>query len=63
MKREGKTARVPVPEAIRNRRKSILLCLGAKVAESGLSNVYAVFAITYSDTRFALPRQVILYTF
>ena len=61
MKREGKTARMPVLEAIANHPKSILLGIGAKIAESGLYNVYAVFAITYAVTRLGLSRQVILY--
>ncbi|MDB5983057.1 MAG: transporter [Pseudomonas sp.] len=57
---EGKTAEAPVVEAVKKHYSSILLGIGAKVAESGLFNIYAVFAITYCVTKLGMPRQVVL---
>ncbi|MDJ0388777.1 MFS transporter [Roseomonas sp. E05] len=58
--REGQAASLPVVEAVRDHRRNVLLGIGAKVAESGLFNIYAVFAITYCVSRLGLPRQEIL---
>ncbi|UWL61836.1 MHS family MFS transporter [Brucella pseudintermedia] len=57
---EGKAADVPVVEAVRNHHRNILLGIGAKIAESGLFNIYAVFAIAYCVNVLGLPRGVIL---
>jgi MFS transporter, MHS family, shikimate and dehydroshikimate transport protein len=46
---QGQTAAIPVVEAVRNQRSNILFGIGAKMAESGLFNIYAVFAITYAS--------------
>jgi MFS family permease len=51
---------VPAAEAIARHGRSIALGIGAKIAESGLFNIYAVFAITYAVTVLHLPRGVIL---
>jgi len=59
VKREGATAALPAVEAVRHHHRNILFGIGAKVAESGLFNIYAVFAITYC-VRLGLPRQDIL---
>ncbi|GJD53917.1 Fosfomycin resistance protein AbaF [Methylobacterium crusticola] len=56
---EGR-AGVPVIEAVRHHSGNILFGIGAKVAESGLFNIYAVFVITYCVTKLGLPRQTIL---
>jgi MFS family permease len=56
----GNRAAVPVVEAVRLHSSDIVLAIGAKVAESGLFNVYAVFAITYCVTKLGLPRQLVL---
>jgi MFS family permease len=56
----GNRAALPVVEAVRLHSSDILLGIGAKIAESGLFNVYAVFAITYCVTKLALPKQLVL---
>jgi MFS family permease len=56
----GERANVPVIEAVRDHRSNILFGIGAKIAESGLFNIYAVFVITYCVTKLGLPRQTIL---
>jgi MFS family permease len=56
----GKTAAVPAYEAIRGHGVSIIFGIGAKIAESGLFNIYAVFAITYCVVVLKLPRDIIL---
>ncbi|MGY3410924.1 MFS family permease [Bradyrhizobium sp. GM5.1] len=48
---EEGAASVPVVEAMRNHPGNILFGIGAKIAESGLFNIYAVFAITYCKTK------------
>jgi MHS family shikimate/dehydroshikimate transporter-like MFS transporter len=58
---EGQTAAIPVVEAVRNHRSNIVFGIGAKIAESGLFNIYAVFAITYCVSKLSMPRQTILH--
>ena len=60
VKQKGRTARLPVWEALRRHPLNILLGIGAKVAESGLFNIYAVFAITYCVTELGVPRTTVL---
>jgi MFS family permease len=57
---EEGAASVPVVEAVSNHTGNILFGIGAKIAESGLFNIYAVFAITYCKTKLGLPSQTIL---
>ncbi len=56
----GRTAAVPAYEAVRHHWVSIVFGIGAKIAESGLFNIYAVFAITYSVVVLHLQSQPIL---
>jgi MFS family permease len=51
---------VPAAEAIRRHGRDIVLGVGAKIAESGLFNIYAVFSITYAVTVMHLPRTTVL---
>lgn len=53
-------ASIPVVEAFRHHGRDIVLGIGAKIAESGLFNIYAVFSITYAVTVMHLPRGLIL---
>jgi MFS family permease len=57
---EEKSSTVPAVEALRDHGASVLYGIGAKIAESGLFNIYAVFAISYCVTRLGLPKQTIL---
>ena len=57
---EEKPAALPAVEAVRNHGFDVLLGIGAKIAESGLFNIYAVFVITYCVGKLGLPRQTIL---
>lgn len=61
MKREGTQAKVPVLEALRHHTRDVLLGIGAKIAESGLFNIYAVFAISYCVNVLGMKSQIILY--
>jgi MHS family shikimate/dehydroshikimate transporter-like MFS transporter len=45
---------------VRDHHRNAILGVGAKIAESGLFNIYAVFVITYCVTKLGLPRQSIL---
>ncbi|MDQ0471460.1 MFS transporter [Labrys wisconsinensis] len=53
-------ASIPVVEAVRDHRSNLFFGIGAKIAESGLFNIYAVFVITYCVTQLGLPKQTIL---
>lgn len=57
---EGKTAALPAVEAVRDHRLNVFFGIGAKIAESGLFNIYAVFAIAYCVNTLGLPRQTVL---
>lgn len=57
---EGRPAALPAVEAVRDHRGNILFGIGAKIAESGLFNIYAVFVITYCVTELGLPQKTIL---
>ncbi len=60
MLEEEKPAALPAVEVIRNHGSDVVLGIGAKIAESGLFNIYAVFVITYCVGKLGLPRQTIL---
>ncbi len=55
-----KPAAIPAYEAICTYPKSILCGIGAKIAESGLFNIYAAFSIVYCVVNLHLTRQTIL---
>lgn len=57
---EEKPASIPVVEAVRDHTANLVFGIGAKIAESGLFNIYAVFVITYCVTKLGLPKQTIL---
>jgi len=57
---EEGAANLPVVEAVRGHIGNIIFGIGAKIAESGLFNIYAVFVITYCKTKLGLPSQTIL---
>ena len=56
----GSRVNIPALEAIKYHRKNVLYGIGAKIAESGLFNIYAVFAISYGVNVLNLPSQLLL---
>lgn len=50
----------PVVEVLRRDIKSFLLAVGVTVSEVGLAYLLTVFVITYSTSKLALPREVVL---
>ncbi|TCL03196.1 MFS transporter [Sodalis ligni] len=56
----GETVKIPVFDAVRNHHSNVIYGIGAKIAESGLFNIYAVFAISYCVNVLQLPSQLIL---
>ncbi|MFT4065986.1 MFS transporter [Paraburkholderia sp.] len=58
--REKAPPKLPIAEALREHWLRIVLGIGAKIAESGLFNIYAVFAITYAVTVHHLPKSLVL---
>lgn len=56
---EGVSA-MPVAEVLQQHWRKVVLGIGAKIAESGLFNLYAVFAISYAVTNLGLSRTAAL---
>ncbi|KAA5611386.1 MFS transporter [Rhodovastum atsumiense] len=54
---EKKKTALPISEVLRHHWREVLLAIGAKIAESGLFNIYAVFLISYAVTRLGMARQ------
>jgi metabolite-proton symporter len=48
VKQARATAKVPVMEALREHPKSVLLVMGARIAENGAFYLYSVFVLTYA---------------
>jgi MFS transporter, MHS family, shikimate and dehydroshikimate transport protein len=48
LKESGKSARLPILDALRHHRKSVLLAMGARLAENGAFYLYTVFVLTYA---------------
>ena len=53
-------AALPLLEAVQNRGRSILLAIGAKIAESGLFNIFAVFTVSVVAIKFGVSRNFAL---
>jgi MHS family shikimate/dehydroshikimate transporter-like MFS transporter len=48
MKQAGAGARMPILDAVREHPKSVLLAMGARIAENGAFYLYTVFVLTYA---------------
>jgi len=48
IKESGKSARLPILDALRHHPKSVLLAMGARLAENGAFYLYTVFVLTYA---------------
>ena len=59
-RQEAPRRSMPLVEVLREHWRKVLLGIGAKIAESGLFNIYAVFAISYAVTTQGLPRSAAL---
>lgn len=57
---ERSRAKVPIGEVLRRFPGTVVLSILAKIAESGMFNVYYVVAIAYVTTTLGLPREPIL---
>jgi metabolite-proton symporter len=60
VKASGQEARVPLLDAIRTHPWSILLAMGARLAENAFFYIYSVFALVYVTEQLQLPRSTIL---
>lgn len=60
VKEERQEARLPLLDAIRTHPWSIVLAMGARLAENGFFYVYSVFALVYVTEQLHLPRSTIL---
>jgi metabolite-proton symporter len=50
MKQSGAGARMPILDAVREHPKSVLLAMGARIAENGAFYLYTVFVLTYATS-------------
>lgn len=60
VKDEEGTAALPAVEAVKGHGRNVLFGIGAKIAESGLFNIYAVWVIAYAVNTLHMDRQTIL---
>jgi MFS transporter, MHS family, shikimate and dehydroshikimate transport protein len=61
VKRSGVESRAPIIDAIREHPKSVLLAMGARLAENGAFYVYTVFVLTYAtQAKIGFSRTAVL---
>ncbi|TQS27066.1 MFS transporter [Microbispora sp. KK1-11] len=60
MRADRETQRLPITELLTGYGGKVVLSILAKIAESGLYNVYYVVAVAYATTHLGLPRTPIL---
>jgi MFS family permease len=61
-KHEQKHQKAPLLNLLRSQPRDILLSIGAKIAESGLYNIYYAIGLTYAVTELDMPKTPILIT-
>ena len=59
-KKEEGVAKLPIAEVLHRHWQKVVLGIGAKIAESGLFNIYAVFAISYAVITLKVPKSAVL---
>lgn len=60
MQQEGREARLPIVEVLREQTKPVLVAMGLRVAENGAFYIFSVFVLTYITQQLGLPRSVAL---
>jgi MFS family permease len=60
MKKAGAAARIPILDAVREHPKSVLLAMGARLAENGAFYLYTVFVLTYATQKVGFSRPGVL---
>jgi MHS family shikimate/dehydroshikimate transporter-like MFS transporter len=60
MKKAGFSARMPILDAVRQHPKSVLLAMGARLAENGAFYLYTVFVLTYATQKIGFSRSWVL---
>jgi MFS family permease len=58
--RDEKPTRLPLAEVVRRHPRSVLLAMGARVAENGYYYFFTVFALSYGTQHLGLPRELLL---
>jgi MHS family shikimate/dehydroshikimate transporter-like MFS transporter len=59
--KEARTeSRLPIVEVLRTHPKSVLLAMGARLAENGAFYVYTVFVLVYGTQKVGMDRQTVL---
>jgi MHS family shikimate/dehydroshikimate transporter-like MFS transporter len=60
VKETGKAAKMPLIEVLVHHPKSILLAMGARLAENGFFYVFTVFVLTYGTGQLKVARETVL---
>ncbi len=60
IKEEKKEARLPILEVLKTYRRSVLLAMGARMAENGFFYIYVTFVLAYATEHVKLARQTVL---
>ncbi len=60
LKSQGREARMPILEVVREQPRPVLVAMGLRVAENGAFYVFSVFVLTYITQQLGLSRSVAL---
>jgi len=60
IKEEKKEVRIPIFEVLKTYKRSVLLAMGARMAENGFFYIYVTFVLAYATEQVKLPRQTVL---
>ena len=60
MKKDNASARLPIVEVLRHHRRSVLLSMGARLAENAFFYIYTTFVLAYATEQVKVTRQTVL---
>jgi MFS family permease len=60
VKKESPAARLPIVEVLRHHRRSVLLSMGARLAENAFFYIYTTFVLAYATEQIKVTRQTVL---
>jgi MFS transporter, MHS family, shikimate and dehydroshikimate transport protein len=60
VKKESPAARLPIVEVLRHHRRSVLLSMGARLAENAFFYIYTTFVLAYATEQIQVTRQTVL---
>jgi len=60
LQREGRQAKMPIVEVLREQPRPVLIAMGLRVAENGAFYIFSVFVLTYITEQLGLSRSIAL---